>query len=66
MIVDKIDDDKDGFVDMAELKNWISFTQRRYIEDDVSRQWKTHNPDNAEKLNWEVSLKILNLKPNKI
>ena len=42
-------------MDMAELKNWISFTQRRYIEDDVNRQWKQHNPDNAEKLHWEVS-----------
>lgn len=56
VIVDRIDDNKDSFVDMAELKNWISFTQRRYIEDDVNRQWKQHNPDNAEKLHWEVSL----------
>lgn len=49
---------------MSELKNWISFTQRRYIEDDVNRQWKQHNPDNTEKLHWEVSFflkkKILN------
>lgn len=44
---------------MAELKNWISFTQRRYIDDDVNRQWKQHNPDNAEKLHWEVSNHII-------
>lgn len=56
MIVDRIDENKDAFVDMAELKNWISFTQRRYIEDDVNRQWKQHNPDNADKLHWEVIL----------
>lgn len=43
-------------MDMAELKNWISFTQRRYIEDDVNRQWKQHNPDNVDKLHWEVSV----------
>lgn len=62
VIVDRIDDNKDGFVDMAELKNWISFTQRRYIEDDVNRQWKQHNPDNAEKLHWEVCVtKILTI-----
>lgn len=40
---------------MSELKNWISFTQRRYIEDDVDRQWKQHNPENIEQINWEVS-----------
>lgn len=55
VIVDRIDENKDSFVDMSELKNWISFTQRRYIEDDVNRQWKQHNPENADKLNWEVS-----------
>lgn len=55
IIVDKIDENKDKFVDMSELKNWISFTQRRYIEDDVDRQWKQHNPDNTEQINWEVS-----------
>lgn len=55
VIVDRIDENKDGFVDMSELKNWISFTQRRYIEDDVNRQWRQHNPENVEKLHWEVS-----------
>lgn len=54
--MDRIDENKDAFVDMSELKNWISFTQRRYIEDDVNRQWKQHNAENAEKLHWEVSL----------
>lgn len=48
-------------MDMAELKNWISFTQRRYIEDDVNRQWKQHNPENADKLHWEVSVNFNNL-----
>lgn len=55
VIVGKIDENKDGFVDMSELKNWITFTQRRYIEDDVNRQWKTHNPDNSERIHWDVS-----------
>lgn len=59
IIVDKIDDNKDKFVDMSELKNWISFTQRRYIQDDVDRQWKQHNPDNTEQINWEVSCAFL-------
>lgn len=41
-------------VDLAELKNWIQFTQRRYIQDDVERQWKTHNPNGNDSLEWEV------------
>lgn len=55
VIVDKIDDNKDGFVDLYELKTWIAYTQKRYIEEDVNRQWKQHNPDNTDKLSWEVS-----------
>lgn len=55
IIVGKIDENKDGFVDMSELKNWITFTQRRYIDDDVNRQWKSHNPENTDKIHWDVS-----------
>ncbi|XP_055846712.1 calumenin-B [Episyrphus balteatus] len=54
LIYDKIDDDKDGFINLSELKKWIQFTQRRYIEEDVGRMWRQHNPDNATSLNWEV------------
>lgn len=54
LIYDKIDDDKDGFVNLSELKRWIQFTQRRYIEDDVGRMWRQHNPDNETSLKWEV------------
>lgn len=53
IIVDKIDKDHDGFVRIDELKEWIKFTQRRYIVDDVERQWKSHNPDDNEKLTWK-------------
>lgn len=59
IIVDKIDEDKDGFINMSELKNWIKFTQRRYIEDDVDRQWRQHNPSNNETLHWEVYRKTV-------
>jgi len=59
IIVDKIDEDKNKLVDLSELKNWISFTQRRYIEDDVDRQWKQHNPDNLEQLSWETYRKAV-------
>lgn len=39
---------------MSELKAWIQFTQRRYIDDDVDRQWKSHNPDNNDTISWSV------------
>lgn len=59
IIVDKIDSDKDGFVNLSELKNWIQFTQKRYIEDDVNRQWKQHNSENNETIHWEAYRKIV-------
>lgn len=59
LIVDRIDADKDNFVNLAELKNWIQFTQRRYIDDDVERQWRQHNPDNDEHINWETYRKAV-------
>lgn len=52
IIVDKIDKDNDGFVTQEELKEWIKYTQQRYIRDDVERQWKSHNPEDKEKLPW--------------
>lgn len=59
LIVDKIDKDKDGFVTLEELKDWIRYTQQRYIRDDVERQWKSHNPDDKEKIIWEEYRKMI-------
>lgn len=59
LIVDKIDGDKDGFVSQEELKDWIRYTQRRYILDDVDRQWKTHNPEEKETISWDQYKKML-------
>lgn len=53
VIVDKIDKDADGFVTQEELKEWIKYTQQRYIQDDVDRQWTTHNSDKKDKLPWQ-------------
>lgn len=54
IIVDKIDTDKDNFINMSELKAWIQYTQRRYIDDDVNRQWKHHNVNGTDQLHWET------------
>lgn len=40
-------------MDLSELKTWIQFTQRRYIDDDVERQWRSHNPDNNDTIHWQ-------------
>ncbi|XP_038213416.1 calumenin-B [Zerene cesonia] len=54
LIVDKIDSDNDGYVTPVELKDWIRYTQKRYIEEDVERHWKQHNPENTDVVTWEV------------
>ncbi|KAH9643845.1 hypothetical protein HF086_018238 [Spodoptera exigua] len=54
IIVDKIDGDKDGFVSLVELKDWIRYTQKRYINEDVDRHWRQHNPNNDDVIPWET------------
>lgn len=56
VIVDRIDVNNDSFVDLSELKNWIQFTQRRYIDEDVDRQWRQHNKNSEDFVQWEVRL----------
>ncbi|CAL7935151.1 unnamed protein product [Xylocopa violacea] len=59
IIVDKIDKDKDGYVTREELKDWILYTQKRYIRDNIEQQWKSHNPEGKEKLPWTEFLAMV-------
>lgn len=52
VIYDKIDKNEDKFVDLAELKAWIEYTKKRYVHDDVERQWQQHNPEKNETISW--------------
>nr|ACO14884.1 Calumenin precursor [Caligus clemensi] len=52
-IVDKIDMDGNGYVTQDELQAWIKFTQQRYINEDVEKQWSSQNPDGKTALKWE-------------
>ncbi|XP_077552227.1 calumenin-like [Haemaphysalis longicornis] len=52
-IVDKIDKDADGYVTQQELEDWIRYTQKRYIRDDVEKQWKVYNPQESSRISWE-------------
>jgi len=54
VIVDKIDKNNDGFVTQEELKDWIKFTQTRYIMNDVHSQWDNHKNLENEKLSWAL------------
>ncbi|KAM4614784.1 calumenin-A [Polymixia lowei] len=53
LIVEKIDDDKDGFVTEDELKAWIKKAQKKHIYDNVDRQWKDFDMNNDGKISWE-------------
>lgn len=56
VIVDKIDEDSDGFINLYELQTWIKYSQSRYIDRDVSAQWKVYNLNASDQLHWEVSV----------
>jgi len=53
VIVDRIDENADGIVSQDELAKWIKFTQTRYVNDDVERQWTSHKPDGKDTISWE-------------
>ncbi|XP_022106337.1 calumenin-B-like isoform X1 [Acanthaster planci] len=53
MIVDKIDEDKDGFVTEEELRKWIEHQQEQYFFEDAGTLWKSHNPDSDDQMTWE-------------
>ena len=54
-----MDHNKDGFINHEELKDWIRFTQKRYIMEDVDRQWKQQNSENDDKIKWEAYKKLV-------
>ncbi|XP_018581593.1 calumenin-like [Scleropages formosus] len=53
IIVGKIDADKDGFVTENELKAWIKKAQKKYIYDNVDRQWKDFDLNSDGMISWE-------------
>uniref|UniRef100_A0A672IGS7 Calumenin-B n=1 Tax=Salarias fasciatus TaxID=181472 RepID=A0A672IGS7_SALFA len=53
MLVERIDEDKDGFVTVEEMKKWIKHAQKRWIYDDVDRQWKSHDLNGDDVVSWE-------------
>ncbi|CAH1159696.1 unnamed protein product [Phaedon cochleariae] len=59
LIVDRIDTNQDGLINREELKDWIRFTQKRYITEDVDRQWRTQNPENKDTIPWENYQKMV-------
>lgn len=52
-IVDRIDTDKDGYINHSELHYWIRHRQRRYIQDNVNKHWKDYDKNQDDKISWE-------------
>ncbi|KAM6436309.1 calumenin isoform 2-T2 [Liasis olivaceus] len=53
MIVAKIDTDKDGFVTEGELKDWIKKAQKKYVFDNVARQWQEYDMNQDGLISWD-------------
>lgn len=53
MLVERIDDDKDGFVTEEEMKAWIKYAQKRWVYEEVDRQFKSHDLDEDGLVSWE-------------
>lgn len=53
MLVDRIDEDQDGFVTVEEMKRWIKHAQKKWIYEDVDRQWKSHDLNGDGVVSWE-------------
>uniref|UniRef100_A0A1B6GHD6 Reticulocalbin-3 n=1 Tax=Cuerna arida TaxID=1464854 RepID=A0A1B6GHD6_9HEMI len=58
-IVKKIDENSDGYVTLEELKDWINYTQKRYVKRDVDTHWKQSNPSDNETIAWETYRKLV-------
>ncbi|NXP77243.1 RCN1 protein, partial [Ramphastos sulfuratus] len=52
-IVDRIDDNKDGYITTEELKTWIKRVQKRYIYENVAKVWKDYDVNKDNKIAWE-------------
>ncbi|CAF94652.1 unnamed protein product [Tetraodon nigroviridis] len=52
-IVNGIDTNKDGYVSHTELHHWIKHRQRRYIEENVNKNWKDYDQNQDGKIGWE-------------
>lgn len=53
MLVDNIDEDKDGFVTTEEMKEWLTDVQRRWIYKNVDRQWEMFDINGDDLVSWE-------------
>lgn len=53
LIVDKVDKDKDGFVTIQELKDWIGHVAEKYVAADVERNLGHRDKNKDGILDWE-------------
>ncbi|XP_061551596.1 calumenin-B-like [Phycodurus eques] len=53
MLVERIDEDKDGFVTTEEMRKWIKDMQKRWIYENIDHQWKTYDLNGDDVVSWE-------------
>ncbi|XP_037070428.1 calumenin-B-like [Pollicipes pollicipes] len=53
LIVDKIDENKDGKLTEEELTKWMKHTQNKYINEDADKQWEAHTTKDKDNISWE-------------
>ncbi|KAM9327372.1 calumenin-A isoform 1-T2 [Pholidichthys leucotaenia] len=53
LIVDKMDENKDGFISEEELKVWIKNAQRKHIYESVEHQWKDFDLNGDGQISWD-------------
>lgn len=51
--MERIDDNKDGFVTEEELKVWIKKAQQKHMVDSVDHQWKDLDQNSDGLISWE-------------
>ncbi|XP_033117476.1 calumenin-B-like isoform X2 [Anneissia japonica] len=56
-IVEKIDENKDGKVDVDELQRWVEKQQNRYISEHTHERWQLHNTDSDNYLTLDEYIK---------
>ncbi|CAL9703674.1 unnamed protein product [Knipowitschia caucasica] len=52
-IVERIDTNKDGFIEHGELHQWIKHRQRSYIQENVDKNWSDYDKNKDDKISWE-------------
>lgn len=52
-IVNRIDNNADGYITTDELKAWIKRVQKRYVYENVAKVWTDYDLNKDNKISWD-------------